>query len=95
MPRTDSLAWHIYRYAGLFRGDSLALDPTNRNIAINMSYPFFALGLAYEVSGDRERSERNLRRGLVLQPVPGVMESLNAGADVFRPPELADTPVGR
>ncbi len=95
VPRTDSLAWHIYRYAGLFRGDSLALDPTNRNIAINMSYPFFALGLAYEVSGDRERSERNLRRGLVLQPVPGVMESLNAGADVFRPPELADTPVGR
>jgi hypothetical protein len=84
--RTDSLVWQVYRYADLFRGDTLALDPTNRNIAVNLSYGFYALAQAYEVRGERERSQENLRRGLWLQPIPELQQLLQAGSDVFRPP---------
>ncbi|NIM50173.1 MAG: DUF2723 domain-containing protein [Gemmatimonadales bacterium] len=96
LPRTEFLAWDVYRYAGLLEGDSVALDPTNRNIAINLSYPLYSLGQAYELLGDREKSLRNLRRALALQPIPEVAQLVEAGADIFRPPPaLADTPVAR
>ncbi len=68
--RTDSLAWHVFRYARLFEADTLTLDPTSRNIAINLSYPFYALGNAYELLGDHERAVANLERGYHLQPIP-------------------------
>ena len=96
VPATDSLTWHIYRYSRLFEADTLDLSPTSRNIAVNLSYAFYSLAQAYEVLGDRERSERNLRRALHLQPIPELAQMLQAGTDIFRPPpapELADTPV--
>jgi hypothetical protein len=68
VPRTDSLVNHVYRYAGLFEADTLALDPTNRNIATNLSLPFLALGQAYEVLGDRARALEYLGRGYHLAP---------------------------
>jgi hypothetical protein len=67
--RTDSLAWDIYRYGNLFDADTLMLDPTNRNIATNLSYPFYALGQAYTVLGDAERAVENFRRGLHLAAI--------------------------
>jgi len=91
VPRTDSLAWEVYRYADLFRGDTLRVDPTNRNITVNLSYPFFALGQAYEVRGDRERSEQNLRRALWLQPIAELQRMLEAGESIFDTPPAADT----
>ncbi len=96
VPRTDSLVWHLYRYADLFRGDTLALDPTNRNIAVNLSYGFYALAQAHEVRGERERSQENLRRGLWLQPIPELQQMLETGSDIFRPPpEPVDTAGGQ
>ena len=67
--RTDSLAWDIFRYGKLFDADTLALDPTNRNIATNLSYPFYSLGQAYTVMGDADRAVDNYRRGLHLSPI--------------------------
>jgi hypothetical protein len=68
IPRTDSLVWNVYRYAGLLEVDTLDLDPTNRNIATNLSFPFYSLGQAYLVRGDQERAMENFRRALHLSP---------------------------
>ncbi len=68
IPRSDSLIWGIYRYAGLLEADELDLDPTNRNIATNLSYAIFSLGQAYMLAGDQEKSLMNLRRANHLSP---------------------------
>jgi hypothetical protein len=70
IPRSDTLAWSVYRYAGLLAADSLDLEATSAGIGANLSFPFFALGQAYEFRGDRERSVRNLRRAYHLSPTP-------------------------
>ncbi len=94
VPRTDSLAWTIYRYSGLLGVDSLAVDPTSRNIAINLSYPFYGLAWAYELLGDRERSARNLERALSLHYLPEIARAVDSGEQIFAlPPPLADTPI--
>ncbi len=84
LPRTDSLVWHVYRYARLFEVDSLALDPTNVNIAVNLSLPFLSLGQAYDMRGDRERALLNLRRGYHLAPNPELREVL----EIMEMPEM-------
>jgi hypothetical protein len=68
IPRTDSLVWNVYRYAGLLEADTLDLDPTNRNIATNLSFPFYSLWQAYLVRGDQERSMANFQRARHLSP---------------------------
>ena len=68
VPRTDSLAWSVYRYARLLEPDSLDLEPTSRSIAANLSFPFLALGQAYSVKGDRDRGLKNVRRAYHLAP---------------------------
>ena len=68
IPRADSLIWNIYRYAGLLEADTIALDPTNRNIATNLSYAIFSLGQAYMLAGDEEKALLNLRRANKLAP---------------------------
>ncbi|MBI4502716.1 MAG: hypothetical protein HY700_16340, partial [Gemmatimonadetes bacterium] len=70
VPRTDTLAWSIYRYADLFRADSLRLEPAGAGIASNLSVPFLSLGQAYSMRGDRERSLRNFRAAYHLSPSP-------------------------
>ncbi len=72
VPRTDSLAWDIYDYARLFDVDSLVLDPTNRNIAGNLSIPFLVLGGAYEALGDRRKMADNFLRAYHLSPNAGI-----------------------
>jgi hypothetical protein len=78
LPRTDSLVWHVFRYADLLSQDTLTLDPTSRNIAINLSYPFYALGNVYELTGDRTRAIENLRRGHLLQPNQQMLDLLRS-----------------
>jgi hypothetical protein len=96
VPRTDSLAWEIYRYAELFEPDSLLLNPTERNIAVNLSYPFYGLAWAYELQGDLDRAGENARRGLKLHFLPEVARTLDTGRTLFETsPELSDTPVGQ
>ena len=97
--RTDSLAWSIFRYAGLFEADSLDMDPTSRNIGINLSYPFYALGNAYELMGDLQNALRNLRRGYQLNPLPEMLRlirRIEESVAIRRlPPEMfSDTLIG-
>jgi hypothetical protein len=93
---TDSLLWHVYRFSDVMQADSVAYDPTSRNIAINLSYPFFGLAWAYELQGDTARSKENIRRGLKLHYLPEVANMLDSGLPVFAaPPALADTPISR
>ncbi len=84
IPRTDSLAWHVYRYAGLLEADTLDLDPTSQNIATNLSYPFYSLGQGYTALGDDARALENLRRAFQLAPIPslaGMLEAVQPGGD--------------
>ncbi len=94
VPRTDSLTWQVFRYADLFSGDSLAVDPTSRNIIINLSYPFLGLAQAYELLGDRENSLKNFQRAFRLQPVPQLAQLIDAVTDTVPPVMPADTPAG-
>ncbi len=68
VPRTDSLAWSIYRYAGLMEADTVDIDPTGSNIATNLSLPFLALGQVYEARNERIKALTNLRRAYHLSP---------------------------
>lgn len=77
VPRTDSLAWEVYRYARLLDVDSLDLDPTNRNIATNLSIPFLSLGQAYDYLGDTERAVENFARAYHLSPSPQLAQILD------------------
>jgi hypothetical protein len=79
VPRSDSLAWHVYRYARLFDADTLALDPTAENITTNLSYPFYSLGQAYMIRGQRERSVQSLRRAFHLAPIPQLAALIDTG----------------
>jgi hypothetical protein len=70
--RTRQLAWDVYRYARLFEADTLRLDPTDDNIAGNLSINFLALGLIYQQRGDLERAAANYERSNHLSPNPQV-----------------------
>ena len=85
VPRTDSLAWHVYDYAGLFDVDSLVLDPTNRNIAGNLSIPFLVLGGAYQALGDEEAMAANFRRAYHLSPNSAILSLLESTTEVGVP----------
>jgi hypothetical protein len=89
VPRTQMLVDDVYRYAGLFEADTLALDPTSENIALNLSYVFYGLGQAYDPLGDDERSIENLRRGYHLNPIPQVRDMIRAAET--GPVEFGDT----
>ena len=73
----DSLAWEIYDYAGLFDVDTLVLDPTNRNIAGNLSIPLLVLGGAYEALGDNRKMIENFLRAYQLSPSPAIRNILS------------------
>ncbi|MCZ6917777.1 MAG: DUF2723 domain-containing protein [Gemmatimonadetes bacterium] len=91
LPRTDSLAWHIYDYARLFDVDSLDLDPTSDNIAGNLSLPFLVLGGAYQSLGDTARMIRNFERAYHLSPNPailGLLESAGGAGATTDVPEV-------
>ncbi len=85
VPRTDSLVWNVYRYGDLLTADSVQLDPTNRNIAINLSYPFYGLGLAYEMRGDSARARKNVANGVKLYYLPEIARALQTGTGLFLP----------
>ena len=87
MSRTDSLAWHVYEYAGLFEPDSLDLDPTSNNIATNLALPFITLGQGYLELGDTEGVLRNFRRAYQLSPSPSLRAMIQS-AEAFDPEDL-------
>ncbi len=87
VPRTDSLAWHVYRYSGLLEADTLDLDPTSLNIATNLSYPFYALGQAYAAAGNSARALENLQRAFKLAPIPQLADLLLDAQLGVEPPD--------
>lgn len=90
--RTEFLVWDVYRYARLLEVDSLDLNATERNIAINLSFPLYALAQVHEALGDTTARDRNLRRALQLRPVPEIAALVGTGQPVFGLPfEPADT----
>jgi hypothetical protein len=91
LARTDSLAWNVYRYAGLFEADTLTLDRhTNGVAASNLSQVFLQLAHGYHTMGDRERSLENLSRAYHLTPDPGLLQVLQGRRSAA--PQFADTP---
>jgi len=88
--RTRDLAWDVYRYARLFEADTLRLEPTDDNIAGNLSINFLALGLVFQQRGDFQQAAANYERSNHLSPNPQVsmmIASLRAAASL----PLADT----
>ncbi len=91
LPRTDSLAWQVYRYSRLLEQDTLSLGPTEKNIASNLSLPFISLGQAYELLGDRAKGIANLQRAYLLSPNPQMGELLRRVSTVPQDVFLDDT----
>ncbi|MBI2073567.1 MAG: hypothetical protein HYT81_11180, partial [Gemmatimonadetes bacterium] len=78
VPRTDSLVWHVYRYAELMEADTLVLEPTARNIATNLSIPPLTLGQTYQLRGDHARSMKNFEFAYKLGPCPELGQVIRA-----------------
>jgi hypothetical protein len=79
--RTDSLAWHTYRYAQLLEGDPARLDPSVEVQARALSYPFTVLGFAYAEQGKMDTALASLARAVQLSDDPairGAYEQLRA-----------------
>ena len=74
VPRTQQLTWEVYRYARLLEADTLDLDPTNRNIATNLSIPPLSLGQAYQVLGRNDEAIKNLEMAYRLGPSPDLAQ---------------------
>ena len=91
LARTDTLAWDVYRYAGLFEADTLKLDSTSNRIALNLRQVFLSLANAYDTRGDRDAMLRNLHRVQHLAPTQGLRNFLDAANRGL--PEFADTPL--
>jgi Protein O-mannosyl-transferase TMEM260-like len=68
VPRTDSLVWDVYRYAGLLKPDSLVIEPTTQSIATNLSIPPLTLGQVYQTRGDIPHALKNLKMAYQLSP---------------------------
>jgi hypothetical protein len=94
VPRTEQLVWEVYRYAGLLEADTLILDPTNSNIATNLSIPALSLGQAYEFLGDRQKSIKNLELAYQLSPSRQLKEVIAALKDGDRAVPAADSGPG-
>ncbi len=73
---TDRLVWETYRYAGLGRSSSAALEPTARGVAGNLALPFAQLAYAYMARGDRNTAIKNLERASTLSPNPALRQGL-------------------
>ena len=93
VPRTDSLAWNVYRYSRLFDVDTLKLDPTNRNIATNLSLPFISLGQAYELRGQQQRAFANYKKAYQLSRNPQLGQVLQMAPFDFPTIPFGDTPI--
>jgi hypothetical protein len=68
LERSRYLTWDMYRYADLFKADTLDLEPTTENIAANLSFAFLALGEAYRTRGRVDSMLMNYRRANHLAP---------------------------
>lgn len=86
IPRTDALAWNVYRYADLLENDPVELDPTHRQVTGQITRMYLSLAQAHDTVGNREQSVQNLVRAyhftpteplrrLIEQVAPNVLDS--------------------
>jgi hypothetical protein len=92
--RTRTLAWDVFRYARLFDVDSLQLDPTDDNIAGNLSFVFMTLGDAYRQTGDVRSMVANYERAGHLSPNPELQAFLRQLRAESALPGLGDSGAG-
>src|SRR5262249_2227778 len=60
VPTTETLAFEVYRYAGLLEEGAAGLDPTSASAAASLSLPFVQLVYTYQDRGDTLKLERAL-----------------------------------
>jgi transmembrane protein TMEM260 (protein O-mannosyltransferase) len=76
--RTQTLVGSVYRYARLFQVDSLELEPTDDNIAGNLSIVYTGLGLALRDRGRLQDMVEAFRKADHLSPNPQLREFLRS-----------------
>jgi hypothetical protein len=91
LERTRFLVWDLYRYADLFKADTLDLEPTTANIAGNLSFPYLGLGEAYRSRGRVDSMLMNYRRAEHLSPSPELSAWLTQFDALRRSPALPGT----
>jgi hypothetical protein len=86
--RTRQLLWNAYRFGDLFVVDSLRLEPTTRDIAGNLSYPFLGLAEGYRSLGKADSALFNYRRAYQLAPSPQLQAFIRALEGAVADPAL-------
>ncbi len=77
VPATETLAYEVYRYAGLLEKGAAGLDPTSASAAATLALPFVQLVYAHQDAGDQLKLERALVRAVKLAPDPQLREALS------------------
>jgi hypothetical protein len=76
VPATETLAYRVYRYAGLLDGGAAGLDPTAASAAASLSLPFVQLAYAHLGRGDTAGARRAVEHGVKLSPNPEMRDAL-------------------
>ena len=80
LARTDSLAAHVYRYAGLTAADTTELDATSKNITAHFARLFLSLANGHDSVGNHEQFVESLVRAYDFAPNPRLRELLQSAA---------------
>lgn len=73
---TETLAWQVYRYAGMLDRSSSSLEQTSRGMAGSLAIPFSRLADWYARRGDTRKAIANLERAGRLSPHPAIQAAL-------------------
>ena len=76
IPATETLAFDVYRYAGLLQAGAAGLDPTSASAAASLSLPFVQLVYTYQDAGDTLKLKRALGHAVKLAPEPQLRAAL-------------------
>jgi hypothetical protein len=76
IPTTETLAFDVYRYAGLLERGAGGLDPTSASAAASLSLPIVQLVYSYQDAADTLKLERALGRAVKLAPDPQLRAAL-------------------
>jgi hypothetical protein len=74
--RTAYLVREVFRYGRLLEGDTLALDPSARQVAMSLAGPLLELAQVAVEGGDAAQAAVYLRRAYLLSPSPPLRDIL-------------------
>ena len=89
LPATETLAYDVYRYAGLLEQGAAGLEATSASAASSLSLPFVQLVYAYQARGDRQKARRALDAAVRLSPNPEMREALTEMLQLAVPADSA------